>query len=172
MNLSKSNEELLMAYNAGYRIEDGVIYNPKGKVLKGFIDNKGYNSFHATKDGPKVMVHRLVAYQKFGPEIFKHGLEVRHLDEDSENNEKDNIDIGTHSDNMMDQSEEARLATAINASNNIRKFTDDEMQMIRQDHKIMRSYRDVMALWDISSKGTLHHILNNKYVTTKCGEVA
>ena len=35
MNLSKSNEELLMAYNAGYRIEDGV---PKGKVLKGFID--------------------------------------------------------------------------------------------------------------------------------------
>ena len=73
---------------------------------------------------------------------------------------------------MMDQSEEARLATAINASNNIRKFTDDEMQMIRQDHKIMRSYRDVMALWNISSKGTLHHILNNKYVTTKCGEVA
>ena len=49
----------------------------------------------------------------------------------------------------------------------IRKFTDKEVEEIREDYKLLRSYKKIMELWNINSKGTLHYILNNNYITIK-----
>ena len=49
-----------------------------------------------------IPVHKFVAYLKFGDEIFKEGIEVRHLDGNSLNNGYENISIGTHTQNMRD----------------------------------------------------------------------
>jgi len=68
---------------------------------------------------------------------------------------------------MMDRQPEDRLSHAVEASTNIRRFTDDEVNQIRKYHKITRSYKDTMSFWEISSKGTLYYILKNKYVTKK-----
>lgn len=95
------------------------------------------------------------------------GTQIRHLDGSSLNNSPSNISIGTPSENMLDRLPEDRLNHAIIASTNVRKFTDEEINMIKRDHSITKSYKDTMAIWGISSKGTLHYILNNKYVTKK-----
>jgi len=167
MKHSQTDLDMIRAYNDGYRVVNQVIYNPRGKILKGSVNNRGYRAFKPYKESLNIPVHRLVAYQKYGSKMFDSGIEVRHLDNDKSNNSNSNIGLGTHADNMLDIPEEVRRENAIKASNKIRKFTNREVALIRKDHQVMRSYKDVMSLWGISSKGTLHHILNNKYVTTK-----
>ena len=165
MELSKINKGILKVYRDGYRVIKQVIYNPAGKILKGRIDKSGYRVFKSYKVYPYLPVHKLVAYQKFGSKLFESKIQVRHLDNNSLNNAEYNIDLGTGSDNMMDQDEKVRICRSINAASKLRKFTDEEVRRVREDYKVMRSYKDVMSLWNISSKGTLHYILNNKYVT-------
>ena len=115
-----------------------------------------------TKNAYPVEVHKLVAYQKYGNKLLEPKIEVRHLDGDSLNNLEENIAIGTRVDNVQDVLPEDRLASSINASTFNRKFTDLEMEEIRKFHT---SYKETMERFDISSKGTLHYILNTKYQT-------
>lgn len=167
MALSKMSMEVIDAYTKGYRIVNGVIHNPKGNVLNGKIDGKGYLRISYKKFCVGVYVHRLVAFQKFGFKIFEEGMQVRHIDGNPLNNTDDNIEIGTASDNMMDKPVPIRKRMAINASNKIRKFSDREMEQIKSDYNKLKSYRKVMDKWGITSKGTLHYMLNNDYVTKK-----
>jgi hypothetical protein len=106
--MSKLKEVLDEIIKKGYTIDNfGIVKNPKGKVIKGSVyDN--YIKFSAKTSISKsfpVRIHRFQAYIKFGDEIFKEGVVVRHLDGNSLNNEWDNIAIGTQSDNMMDRPE-------------------------------------------------------------------
>lgn len=156
---------MLDAFNKGYRVIDGRIFNPDGKELTGYVNRRGYHLFHHTKSGPKVYTHKLIAYQKFGDKLFEKGIEVRHLDGNSLNNSEYNISIGTHRDNMMDVPKEVRKRKAIKAAKKLRKFTNEEVDEIKKDYSLLKSYKKVMEKWGITSKGTMHHILNNKYVT-------
>src|SRR5690625_6295787 len=66
----------------GYKVTDsGKVIGIKGKELKLMNNGKGYLFFHMRVKGRKraVPVHRLVAYTKYGDELFKHEM-VRHLD--------------------------------------------------------------------------------------------
>ena len=90
-----SNELLIETFEKGYRIIDGIIYNPDGKILKGYVGKRGYRRFSPVRTN-HVKVHRLVAYQKFGDALFEEGIEVRHLDNNKLNNSEDNIALGTH----------------------------------------------------------------------------
>ena len=81
----------------GYYIDkEGSAYNPSGKVLKGKIKN-GYKciSIRIGKRKTDVRFSRLQAYQKYGDEIYKEGIVVRHLDNVKENNSFTNITIRT-----------------------------------------------------------------------------
>ncbi len=93
------------------------------------------------------------------------GIHVRHFNGNEKDNSDENILIGTPSENMMDKSEEVRRKWAINASKHIRKFDDVIMLEIKSMYEDTKSYKKVMQKYKISSKGTLHHILNNEYVT-------
>lgn len=170
---AKCNQNMLIAYEKGYRIlPDGSIQGIE-KIRKGTTHVRNgttYLRFTAKAPGNvriTVDAHKLAAYQKYGEAIFEDGIEVRHLDNNSLNNAEENIAIGTHQENELDKPVESRLKYAINASERIRKFTDTEMEEIRLYRKNGATYNEIMNKFTISSKGTLHHILNNDYVTKK-----
>lgn len=168
--LSNYNKILIKAYRKGYRVIDGKVYNPFGYQLK-LRNINGYYHFNfgsgSGRTQKRIKVHRLVAYQKYGDKLFESGIEVRHKNNDSKNNLDDNILIGTSSQNKMDINPEDRLEHAKKASSHIRKFSNAEVEEIRRTYAGIRSYKQVMEMFDISSKGTLHHILNNDYQTEK-----
>ena len=177
-SLSKQSEALILAYNKGYRVVNGEVISPStNKALKlrefhrGKTGNEGaYLFFKIVSDGGvrrQVMVHRLLAYQKYKEKMFRKGILIRHLDGNSLNNDEANIAMGTQSDNMRDRPPEELKAHAINAATKRRRFTDAEIEEIRVYRAEGHIYTEIMERFNISSTGTLHNILNNNYVTKK-----
>lgn len=68
-----------------------------GYVLNNSFTGHGY--YHISIAGKKVGSHRVIM-QLLGYDVT--GLQVRHLDGDVKNNRKDNLALGTASDNMRD----------------------------------------------------------------------
>jgi len=162
---------LKYAYDKGYRVKNGEPYSYKGHIIKGTNNGQGYYTFSLRIPGNRkyksanIKVHRLAAYQKYGLKMFENGIEVRHLNGNRHDNTWNNICIGTHSDNMMDQSKETRMKKSLKAATKRRRFIDEEMEHIRTLHKQGWSYTKLMKEFNISSKGTMSYIINNKYQT-------
>lgn len=174
IKLSNSAKELIFAYEKGYRVINGEVFSPfrKEPLKIGLRIRSDYESYYFSCRGSDlkskyIPVHRLVAYQKYGNKIFKNGIHVRHLDGNSLNNCDDNILIGTPSENCLDKPKEIRLKSSIEAATKTRRFKDSEIEEIRSYKKLGNSYKEVMKRFNISSKGSLHFILNNNYVTSK-----
>ena len=169
MELSQRNRFIIAAYNKGYRVIDGNVYSPfSDRFLKLRQNQDGYFCFTVfhEKQRKTIMVHRLVAYQKYKDKIFEDGIQVRHLDGNEQNNLDYNIAIGTARDNHLDKPKETRVKCAVNAASKLRRFSDLEMLTIKNRYKELKSYKKTMQEFDISSKGTLHYILNADYKTT------
>jgi len=170
--LSVTNQAVVCAYEKGYRVVNGNVISPfsdRTRALRLHID-KSYPRYRFSigVDGRgrySIDVHKLLAYQKYGEKMFKEGVQVRNLDNDSLNNSEDNIVLGTMSDNMMDRPKEVRQRLSVGASTHIRKFTDREMEEIRALRKKGNSYAALMKRFGISSTGTLYYILNTDYQT-------
>ena len=149
-----------LAFSKGYRIsESGEIINPKGLVLNGNINNN-YKGFGIRWYG-KVsycLVHRLHAFQKYGEKLFEEGIVVRHLNGNSLDNSYENLVIGTYQQNSLDVPASVRMSAALHATSFVRKYDKEEVR----DWHISNgsSYKNTMEHFDISSKGTLHFILN------------
>lgn len=156
------DNKITFAYNKGYRVtSDGYVLNGDGAILKRRVtDTKGYFVFGIRYRGKKVMVgyHRLQAFQKYGFDMFKDGVMVRHLDGDNKNNNWDNIAIGTHSDNMQDIPKHIRISKATHAASFWKKHDGESVKKFYNDCK---SYKKTMEEFGISSKGTLHYILTH-----------
>jgi hypothetical protein len=166
MTLQKT--ALIYAYEKGYRVRDNNVYGiAKNQPLKLMCSTSGYFYFNVkiNKKSVKVFLHRLVAYEKYQNKLFEPGVFVRHLNGDSKDNTFNNIYIGTQKENMLDRDPKERLKHAIKASSSIRKFTNDEIKQIKADYSKGLGYKALMQKYSISSKGTLHYILNNDYVT-------
>ena len=103
------------------------------------------------------------AYQKYGDEIYKEGIVVRHLDNVKENNSFTNIAIGTQSENVMDNPKEKRLEYAINASLKANKYNRDFVEEIRQKHIDGWSYSKIKEHYKLP-KSTISYIINHKYI--------
>lgn len=148
-----------IASKRGYVVcEKGTLYNPKGVEI-GYKNEKYYYTKIRVKGKPiKLKIHRLQAYQKYGGVIYDKGIVVRHKDGDSSNNSWDNILIGTQSENMMDIPKQIRIKRAIKASSVLSKYNNEE---VKKFHSLCNSYKETMLNFGISSKGTLHYILNN-----------
>ena len=166
MKLSKANQYLLDAHSTGYRIDkQGNIISPFNGIINGCIQQE-YKQFcfnDSNKKSQNIKVHRMLAYQKYGMDLFEEGIEVRHLDGDSLNNSWDNIAIGTHQENMMDIPKEIRKKSSLKASTAAakknRRFTDLEMKEIRDYHNHGYTYFETMKKYNISSSGMLWNIL-------------
>ena len=112
--MSLKNQAIVLADQRGYHCdESGRIYNPKGRELRLSRSGK-YIGFSIYVDGKKVSItaHRFIAYQVFGGIIFQPGIQVRHLDDDKHNNQRDNLAYGTQSQNAMDRPKQDRVRIA------------------------------------------------------------
>lgn len=155
--MTKSQERVVYAYNRGYRVDD------QGRVigiLKDFITTRNYNGYSCFSvrtpncQGP-TMVHRLMAYQKYGDKIFDPKIQVRHLNGNSLDNSYSNIAIGTASENMMDKRPDVRQRAANYASSFVKKHNHELVAALRKEGK---TYKQIMEITGISSKGTVSFI--------------
>jgi len=166
---SKNNENLVIAYQLGYRVINGEVFSKTGEKLKQNVAQNGYLRFYGisgsrtdnTRNTFKIHTHRLVAYQKYGDNLFDYEC-VRHLDGDKLNNHPANISIGSMSENMRDIPLKVRKERASLAG---RKYTDDMIKNIKDFYNHVKSYSITMKKFEISSKGSLWHILNNDYLS-------
>lgn len=150
----------VIATERGYTIDkEGNVFNKLNKIVKGYLNNEGYRVFSMRHEGktPKVSFHRMQAYAKHGKDLYNKGMVTRHLNSIKTDNNFDNICIGTHSQNMMDIPKEERIKKAFIATSHVRKYDKEE---VRGFYDKCRSYKKTMAKFNISSKGTLHFILN------------
>lgn len=148
------------AFEQGCRISPcGTIATTgDGKRKTLWPDKNGY--LHFTIYGPSgrrpIAAHRLQAFQKYGEGIYEEGLEVRHLDADQGNPSEANIVLGTKSQNAMDKPEATRVRVAGLAA------LKHDHAAVRAHYAASRSYKKTMLAFGLTSKGTLHHILNGQ----------
>lgn len=154
--MSKYLESVKFAYDKGYCVDDigNVYYHNKLRKLR---SHNGYKRFSFRHDGKiiHVKVHQLQAYQKYGDEIFKENIVIRHLNGNPSDNSYDNIAIGTASDNMMDIPENIRKAKALHASSFTIKYNHKD---IYDFYLKTKSYKQTMNKFDIKSKNTITFI--------------
>lgn len=149
-------------YSKGYRItEYGAILNPKGIEIQGYTDGRGYKrlKLHIGKKYLECDVHRIQAFQKYGELLYQEGIEVRHFNGIKLDNSYNNILIGTHQENMLDIPEAIRVNKAIYATSFMKKHNKEEVKKFYKENG--NSYKKTLEAFNISSKGTLHYLLNN-----------
>lgn len=121
----------------GYVVnEGGEVVSPRNhKRLKLQEGTNGYLHFSVGTNGDGnrgvVMVHRLAAYYWFGEMALGEGIEVRHLDGDKRNNSRENIVLGSKSDNSFDIPREERVRHSLHAVSKQRKLTFAEAKSVR-----------------------------------------
>ncbi len=162
--MSKTNLALLLAYQRGYRIVNEVIFNDKGKIVPGYISG-GYRKFSViiANSVMNVKVHRFVALQKFGDEIFNKGVLVRHLDGNPLNNREDNIEIGSVADNSYDRDSFTRLAHAYKASLNNQTLGIDTVRLIKLDRESGMSYSDIGKKYSVPVTN-IYYLINKSII--------
>ena len=159
-----NKQELLtkVFFERGYSIiDEGKVFNPKGRELKLGKTKDGYYSINLRlpKENPtRVFIHKLQAFKKFGDKVFEQAIVVRHLNGISTNNSWENIGIGSHSDNTMDIPKEVRIKRAKHAASF--KKVKYNKEKVKKFHSKDNSYKKTMKEFNISSKGTLCYLLN------------
>lgn len=111
------NQAIRIAFRKGYRVtECGCNVEYKGRTRKlqvKIVNGKEYYRFtiRVRDKSVNILVHRLMAYQKYKGKTFKEGIVIRHRDDNSLNNSKKNILLGTQSQNMKDRWRNAKKQT-------------------------------------------------------------
>ena len=133
---SLGNQALRHAVDRGYRVtRSGQVIGVRfGRPLKLSLASSGYLVFSTYVDDifHSLLVHRFVAYCKYGEALFDTEC-ARHLDGNNQNNSWDNIAVGTVRENMADRSPEM-VARAQAANRRNRKLTDDQVRSVRFWH--------------------------------------
>lgn len=110
-----SHKRLKEAYERGYHVtEDGVLHGFR-KILKIKLCGKQKYPTFSTNWGGRVYslpIHYLAAYSFYGDAVFDPNLVVRHMDGNVLNISKENIKLGTHSENNMDKPAHVRSRSA------------------------------------------------------------
>lgn len=161
---SLNNIVVRKAFECGYRVgQDGFVISPMGTIKKTSTNHSGYHTFsyRINIKTIKVFVHKLCAYQKYGELSFMCDC-IRHLDGNKSNNRPVNIEIGTFQENMLDIPVKLRKEHAKHASSYVTKYSESCVKEIKEYHNKTKSYLLTMKKFGISSKGTLHFILNRR----------
>lgn len=156
--LSKNNQATVCAYEKGYRVIDNLVYSSNNKLVKLRTKKQGnYKVFSVSFEGKSkpVLVHKLVAYQKYGTAVFEKGIHVHHLNNNPEDNSFNNIAIGTAQDNNLDKPVLDRIYYARQAH---RKFTDEFLNQLKNDYQNGLTYRDLRNKYNISSGSLSYHL--------------
>jgi hypothetical protein len=116
-NLTFTQRRILEAVERGYHVKNNKLFGPKGELKIVAYGKQKYPTF-STNWGGRVYgipTHKLAAYIYYGTDSFYPGLVVRHLNGNVLDISKENIVLGTHSDNNLDKPPEVRKKAAIKA---------------------------------------------------------
>ncbi len=154
--LTRKQKIIVLAHEMGYRIRDSKCFNPKGKSIGTFNPYRGrYMEFILKRDGVyyHIRFHQLLAYQKYGSEMFKEGLIIRHKDGDGLNNTEDNILLGTDKENASDIPSELRKQRSQSAKETKEKMKDGLRDQILHSHEVEKlSCFQLARKYQISSR--------------------
>lgn len=157
--MSETNLFLIEAYNRGFRVSDcGNFIDTTVKKHPQRVFKNGYPvvSVRVGKKTLKIHWHRIKAFQKYGEELFKEGIVVRHKNGIKTDCSDDNILIGTAFDNNMDKPAEQRMRSALIATSHTRKYIASD---VKDFYNECKSYKKTMDKFGMTSKGTLYFIL-------------
>lgn len=108
----------LAAYFKGYRITDsGDLLGPSGRkiTVKARKSDRGYPRFGVwledEKRSVRIAVHKFAALCFYGLKAFSSPC-IRHGDDDRTNFARDNLKLGSYSDNMLDRCPDERSRSA------------------------------------------------------------
>ena len=136
MKITCPHEVIRQAFKQGYRInKSGDLLNKKGTVVKGTVNSCGYPQTSVylgdIQKGHSVLIHRMVAYAKYGERMFIDGIEVRHKNGTKDDHTRGNIFIGTRLENIMDMSHEQRSNKTKGKPSSQRFLTPKQLKIIR-----------------------------------------
>ena len=160
--LTRDESRIRLAVSKGYSIDvDGNVFSPRKKLKLMSCKKGGYLYFNVrVKHMMKIYVHRFQAYQKFGDQMFKKGLFVRHLNGNAQDNSRENMGLGTHSQNQMDKSPEVRKRMATHAYRVANPRSEQERFKIYELLAEGLSYNEIGKRTGVS-KSTLSYMKNH-----------
>ena len=168
-------EAIKIAYEKGYRIDiDGKLHGISGKELAVKLrGTQRYPTFAVnvgklTSSGVYgIPAHKYAAFCFYGESAFGEGLVVRHLDGDVTNLSKENILLGSHSQNNMDKDPEVRKSAAKKARAaqgrrpNNAKLNSDQVREIRNRYEKGESGYAICKDYGVSNV-TIYDIINGR----------
>lgn len=113
MELSKTARRTIETYERGYRVTDsGKLIGTKGELVFNLYGKQRYPTFSTNWGGCVygVPVHKLAAYCFYGLKAFERGITIRHLNGNTLDVSRNNIALGTLSENIRDIPVAARIA--------------------------------------------------------------
>lgn len=134
------------------RRSDGSQRSFPGRLLKGSLDNNGYRQVDLCRPGARrvAFVHHLVleAFVGFRPD----GMECRHLDGDTNNNELCNLAWGTPAENSKDRARHNRSKVRLSYM---------RAQSIRAAHKKGRTTAEISKSFSVP-KSTVSRVIRGR----------
>ncbi|QDP66558.1 MAG: hypothetical protein Tp1111DCM1126091_64 [Prokaryotic dsDNA virus sp.] len=139
--MTKTQQRILEAVERGYRVtEEGVLFGPKGVINVRLSGKQRYPTF-STNWGYVfgIPVHRFAAYCFYGEDAFNPSLVVRHLDANTLNFSKENIILGTHSENNLDKPGDSRVESA-KAARKSQGYTPVNAKLDKEQVDVVREF--------------------------------
>lgn len=173
-NISFRKLGAVIAVAKGYRIKKGQLFNGDKQHVTPRIDDGGYPviaiKLPRTRKNLSVHVHLISAFIKFGEELLKTDLEVRHSNGIKEDFRPENLKLGTRLENIMDiPREERRRIGAIGAIKR-RILNDTEQAAFRKDRENGMIFKDLAVKYGLCHKGHASFVYRNPYKTVKPDE--
>ncbi len=164
--MSNRKQCLLYAVDAGYTVDrKGIVTSPTGYIPKVYPTSTGYDCFGIQNRTlglrGKVTVHRLQAYTKFGDLIFQKGIQVRHLNNDKQDNSWENISIGSPRQNAFDTPADVRQQRSMAGGRKQRKLSDKQFERFMEDRRKGMSLNKLAKKYKMA-KSTAYYILSGK----------
>lgn len=164
--MSKSAEAVRQAASRGYTVTDaGIVIGPRG-IRRTVPTERGHHHFNVClgKERIPIYVHKLAAFLHYGEQALQPGVEVRHVNGLAGDNRKENLLLGTRSDNALDQPVEVRKARAQHASSFLRKLSDEQVLALRADREAGATYSDLCKKYGVV-KSTVSRLVREKAVS-------
>lgn len=162
----------MRAVQLGYTAtEDGKVFSPLGKEIKGSTKKAGHLSITVIvpigdRNRCPVLKHRFIYYYFKGCEMFDYPV-IRHLNDIPDDNRLCNLKAGSHKENMNDIPRHVRsdamtpdrVAAFVDIS---RKLTDTQIIEIRSKrHKYKTPYYKLASEYGISTM-TIYRLCNGQ----------
>ena len=152
-------------YPGFYITDNGEVFstaNGKGLIKRKYsFTQEGYKRITLTNKGDALRLHREVL--KAFDRLPNEGEICRHLDGNPNNNNISNLKWGNHKENAQDCLKHGRNRFQILVGENspTAKFSDKEIEDIRNRRKKGATYKEIMGVYDIS-KTHVSYIINGK----------